>query len=61
MEALGLIADKLGFAGGPRDFINAANSNLGMLGYLIVAVFVASWLLSVLIYRLLGYDKIGSA
>jgi len=61
IEALGLIAGKLGLAGGLWDIINAASGNLGMFGYLIVALFVASWLLSMLVYRLMGYDKIGSA
>jgi nickel/cobalt transporter (NiCoT) family protein len=60
VEALGLIAGKLGLAGGAWDIINAARGNLGMFGYLIVALFVASWLLSMLVYRLMGYDKIGS-
>ncbi len=29
-----------------------------MIGYLIVAIFIGSWLLSMLIYRLKGYDRI---
>ena len=29
-----------------------------MLGYMIVGVFVAAWLVSTLIYRIKGYDKI---
>jgi nickel/cobalt transporter (NiCoT) family protein len=29
-----------------------------MLGYLIVAIFIGSWLLSMLFYRLKGYDRI---
>jgi nickel/cobalt transporter (NiCoT) family protein len=61
IEALGLLAGKLGLAGGAWDIVNAASGNLGMLGYVIVALFVASWLLSMLVYRLMGYDKIGPA
>ncbi len=61
IEALGLIAGKLGLAGGPWDIVNAASGNLGMFGYVIVALFAASWLLSMLVYRLMGYDKIGPA
>jgi nickel/cobalt transporter (NiCoT) family protein len=61
VEALGLVAGRLGLAGGPWDIVNAASNNLGMLGYLIIALFGASWLLSMLVYRLMGYDKIGSA
>jgi high-affinity nickel-transport protein len=61
VEALGLLAGKLGLAGGLWDMVNAANDNLGTLGYVIIAVFVTSWGLSMLVYRLMGYDKIGSA
>jgi high-affinity nickel-transport protein len=61
VEALGLVAGKLGLAGGLWDAVNAANGNLGTLGYVIIAAFVAAWILSMLVYRLMGYDKIGRA
>ena len=61
IEALGLVASKLRLAGGLWDMVTAANGNLGTLGYVIIAVFVACWGLSMLLYRLMGYDKIGSA
>jgi high-affinity nickel-transport protein len=56
--ALGLIAEKLGLHGGFWDSISAFNE-LGFVGYFIVGVFVASWLISMLNYRLKGYDRIG--
>jgi nickel/cobalt transporter (NiCoT) family protein len=58
VEALGLLASKFDLTGGFWDFIAALNSNFGALGYLIVGVFAVSWLISVAIYRLNGYDKI---
>ena len=58
IEALGLIGEKFGLRGGLWDLIGALNEELEMLGYLIVAVFIGSWLLSMLIYRLKGYDRI---
>jgi high-affinity nickel-transport protein len=61
VEALGLIAGRLGLAGGPWDAVIAASDNLGGLGYVIIAVFIASWAISVLAYRMMGYDKIRSA
>jgi high-affinity nickel-transport protein len=61
VEAFGLVADKLGLAGGLWDLVRAASGNLGLVGCVIIALFVASWLLSMLVYRLMGYDKIGSA
>jgi nickel/cobalt transporter (NiCoT) family protein len=57
IEALGLIADKLGLAGGFWDTIDNMNGGLANFGYLIVGIFVASWALSYLIYRLKGFDR----
>jgi nickel/cobalt transporter (NiCoT) family protein len=59
IEALGLLGDKFGFAGTFWDVIAALNDNFGALGYLIVGIFALSWLVSVAVYRLSGYDKIG--
>ena len=58
IEALGLLGDQFGFKGGFWDFIGSLNDNFGTLGYLIIGVFAASWLISVLIYRAKGYEKI---
>jgi nickel/cobalt transporter (NiCoT) family protein len=58
VEALGLLGDKLGLAGGFWDFLGALNDNFGALGYLIVGIFATSWLISVAVYRLKGYDEI---
>jgi nickel/cobalt transporter (NiCoT) family protein len=61
IEALGLIADKLGLAGGIWDIPNIAAGHSGALGYLIVGIFVATWLISFVVYRAVSCDKIGSA
>lgn len=58
VEALGLLEDRLGLAGGFWDFIGALNDNFGALGYLIIGIFAVSWLVSVAVYRLSGYDEI---
>lgn len=58
VEALGLIGSKLELTGSFWSFIGELNENFGMLGYLIIAIFVVSWLISVMIYRLKGYDDI---
>jgi high-affinity nickel-transport protein len=60
IEALGLVADQLGLAGGVWDAVNAANDNFGALGYAIIAIFVASWLVSFVVYRVMGYDKLSA-
>jgi high-affinity nickel-transport protein len=58
--ALGLIAEKFGLHGGLWDAVGRLN-DIGILGFLIVGIFVASWLASMLIYRLKGYDRIDIA
>jgi high-affinity nickel-transport protein len=58
IEALGLIGEKFGLTGGLWDLVGGLNDELEMLGYLIVGIFIGSWLLSMLIYRLKGYDRI---
>jgi high-affinity nickel-transport protein len=56
VEALGLIGNKLGLHGGFWTFIDALNENFGSLGYLIIAIFVACWLISTAIYRFKRFD-----
>jgi high-affinity nickel-transport protein len=58
IETLGLVADELGLDGGIWNVVNAANDNFGALGYAIIGVFVASWLISLVVYRVMGYDKL---
>jgi high-affinity nickel-transport protein len=58
VEALGLLADKFGLRGGLWNGVASLNDNFGMLGYLIIGIFAASWIVSVLLYRLNGYDRL---
>ncbi len=58
IEALGLIGDQLGLAGAFWDGIGALNDNFGTLGYVIVGLFMASWLISTVIYKVKRYDEI---
>ena len=60
IEALGLVGDKLGLQGSFWEVIQALNENFGLLGYAIVGIFVVSWIVSVLIYRLKRYDEIAA-
>jgi nickel/cobalt transporter (NiCoT) family protein len=61
IEALGLIADRMSFSGPFWTFIEALNENFGSLGYLIIAIFVVSWLISIAVYRLRRLDDFESA
>jgi high-affinity nickel-transport protein len=58
IEALGLIADKLRLEGGFWDFIGALNDNFGVIGYLIIGIFLVAWLVSAAVYRINRYDDI---
>src|SRR6516225_1224200 len=60
LEALNLIGDQLGLTdgGGFWGGIGSLNDNFGILGYIIVGIFVVSWLISFLVYRAKGYDAI---
>ena len=61
VEALGLIADKLDLHGGFWEWVSMLNDDFGVLGYVIIALFVASWLVSLLVYRVKGYDRLDAA
>ena len=58
VETLGLVGDTFKLEGAFWDAVGALNGNFGVLGYVIIGVFVASWLASVLIYRVRGYDAL---
>ncbi len=58
IEALGLIADRLELKGPFWSDIGALNDNFGTIGYVIIAIFVVSWIASAVIYRVKGYDKL---
>ena len=58
VEALGLIADKLGLDGGMWSIVGAMNDNLASFGYAVVGIFLVSWIISTLVYRARGYDSL---
>src|SRR6266478_7908163 len=61
LEALGLVADQLRLEGGVWNAVALLNETSGALGFVIVGIFGASWLISSLVYRLKGYDEVGVA
>lgn len=58
IEAIGVAADRFQLNGGVWDAVRLLNDNFGLLGFIIVALFLASWLVSAAAYRLLGYDEL---
>jgi high-affinity nickel-transport protein len=57
IEALGLVAGKLGLEGRFWNMIGNLNDGLANFGYLVVGIFIASWAVSYLLYRWQGLDR----
>jgi high-affinity nickel-transport protein len=58
IEALGLIGDQLGLSGWFWDGIGALNDNFNGIGFVIIGIFIAAWIISMLIYRYQGLDRL---
>ena len=58
IETLGLIGNQLALTGPFWQAVGDLNGDFGSIGYLIIGLFALSWLGSVLIYRLKGYDRL---
>ena len=58
LETLGLIQGELDLSGPFWDAIAALNNNFGTLGYVIIGIFMVSWIASVALYKMKGYDDI---
>lgn len=58
IEALGLIADQLSLKGVFWDAIGSLNDNFNNLGFAIIGLFAAAWILSYAIYKARKLDEI---
>jgi high-affinity nickel-transport protein len=58
IEALGLIGNAMHLSGTFWAWMRALNDHFGTLGYLIIGIFALSWLGSIAVYKLKGYDKL---
>ena len=60
LETLNLIGDQLGLTdgGGFWGAIGGINDNFGILGYVIIGIFVLSWVGSVVFYKFKRYDEL---
>ncbi len=56
IEILSIVADQFGLTGGIWDVVTGLD--FGLIGVGIIAVFLASWGLSTLVYRWKGYDDL---
>ncbi len=55
IEALALLSDQFGLKGSIWDFANSLNDHWGLIGILVVSLFIACWFGSMLIYRVKFY------
>lgn len=51
IEALGLAADRLGLSGGVWTLVDGLNESLANVGFVVIALFAAAWLVSGVLYR----------
>jgi high-affinity nickel-transport protein len=58
VEALGLLSGHFHFQGSFWGAVAKLNDNFGTLGYFIIGVFAASWILSIAFYKWLRFDEI---
>ncbi|TKI05245.1 HoxN/HupN/NixA family nickel/cobalt transporter [Martelella alba] len=58
VEILSLLSEKMAFTSSFWRDIQALTGNFNTLGYIIIALFLGSWLISAMIYRLKGYDHV---
>jgi nickel/cobalt transporter (NiCoT) family protein len=58
IEGLGLLADRLGLSGGFWQAAGTLNEHFGMLGYAIIGMFLASWLLSAAVYKWRRFEEL---
>jgi high-affinity nickel-transport protein len=59
VEILSIVARQLGLTGGIWDLVTGLD--FGLIGIGIIAIFVASWVISTVIYRRNGYDDLVAA
>ena len=61
VEVLGLLVDKLSLSGPIWDWVAALNDSFGSFGYLIIATFAVSWIISIVVYQLGDFESVTSS
>ena len=56
IEILSIVANRFGLTGGIWDVLTSLD--FGLIGIAIIVVFLASWGISTLVYRIKGYDDL---
>ena len=58
IETLGLLSDRFKLQGGFWNLVGTLNENFNNLGFVIIGVFVLAWVVSIVVYRVNGYDHL---
>ena len=58
IEAMSVVVNQLHLNGGLWDVIGKLNDNFGLIGVVIVLLFLVSWLVSTVIYKIKRYDEL---
>jgi len=58
LETLGLVQGEMNLSGWFWHAVASLNNNFGVLGFMIIGIFIVSWLISIMFYRLNRYDEI---
>ena len=61
IEALSVIAGQLKLSGAVWDGVGSLSGQFGTLGFIIVGIFIVSWVVSTIVYKLKGYDDLDVA
>ncbi len=61
LAPLGLLVDQFQLEGLPWTLVGQLHDDMANFGFIVVGIFVASWLLSAVIYRWKGYDRFPAA
>lgn len=61
VETLGLIARTFGLRGWFWEGVDQLNANFGLIGWLMIILFAASWIAASLFYRLKGWHRVDMA
>lgn len=58
IETLSIVSDQLNLSGGFWDFVGNLSENFGTVGVGIIVIFLVSWAISTLVYRVKKYDEL---
>lgn len=61
IEALSIVAGQLKLHGFGWDAIGSLSGQFGTLGFIIVGIFIAAWIISTIIYKIKRYDELDIA